>query len=353
MTRLEYRVRKFFHCLSFLAVLHAWTAGFAADKDRTPQPGAPLQIVCAPDRPLVHTTESVTLRAWVTDASGNPVVQAVQFTWSASTGTISGGEEVTWSFGQAAEESGGVIKASAKVTARHEVLGQAACELLVYVAKPDASPPGPDRSGRLSARAFLLPDNSKPDGYGLYSYLLFDTPPKNDQERERHLKAIEAYLLVLQPIEEMERHRRRSELNIILLPLKRNIELPDNLSDPEQAAQAARQVLAVYHYARAKVLLSDLGGKAVSSGPYLVSKISADTGDKAALLFFDMSHVVPKLVWDWVKAFCSLAAQERSWTDVTLTKLALNTRNVIAVGARDTPQVVSGLEKWIKEAKPR
>ena len=83
------------------------------------------------------------------------------------------------------------------------------------------APPGPDRSGRLSARAFLLTNHDEPNGYGLYSYLLFATPPQDDQEHERY--------------------RRRSELNIMLLPIKRNIALPDNLSDPTQAAQAAQR----------------------------------------------------------------------------------------------------------------
>ncbi|MBK5124338.1 hypothetical protein IQ288_31360 [Burkholderia sp. R-69980] len=74
--------------------------------------------------------------------------------------------------------------------------------------------------------------------------------------------------------------------------------------------------------------------------------------DKVVPLSFDMSHVMPQLVWDWVRAFCALTAQEHSWTDITLTKLALDTRNIIAVGARATPEVVSGLEQWIRVAKP-
>ena len=352
MTKRECCARKLLHCLSLLAVLHAWTASPAAAQDRIPEPGASLQIVCVPDRPLVHTGESVTLRAWTTDTAGHPVMQAVQFAWSASTGTIAGGEVATWSVGRGAKGSGGVMKATAQVTARHEALGQAACELLVYVAQPVLGR-APDRSGRLSARAFLLANNAEPNGYGLYSYVLFATPPQDDRQHERYLKAIESYLLVLQPIEEMERHRRRSELNIMLLPVKRNIALPDNLSEPKQAAQAAQSVLAVYDYARAQVLLADLGGNVVRSGPYLVSKISVDASDKGAPLFFDMSHVVPKLVWHWVQAFCALAAQEHSWTAVTLRKLALNTRNVIAVGARETPEVVKDLKRWIQVVQPR
>ena len=56
-----------------------------------------------------------------------------------------------------------------------------------------------------------------------------------------------------------------------------------------------------------------------------------------------MSHVAPKLIWDWMRAFCWLAAQERSWSEVALEKLALNTRNAIEVAAKHTGGVISGL----------
>src|SRR5262245_10355225 len=115
MTRRECCARKVLHCLSLLAVLHAWTASPAVEQDRIPELGASLQIVCAPERPLVHTGESVTLRAWATDTAGNPAMQSVQFVWSASTGTIVGGEVATWSVGRAAEGSSGVIQATAQV----------------------------------------------------------------------------------------------------------------------------------------------------------------------------------------------------------------------------------------------
>lgn len=349
MTRLKNRIQRVLHCLCALGLICTWTSSSAAEKNSAPELGVSLQIACAPDQPLVHAGESVTLRAWVTDASGNPLEQTVRFTWSAAAGEIAGGDVATWSFGPATEGSGGVTKATAKVIAEHEKLGQVTCELVVYATK-DVSPStsaSARRSNRLSARALLLSENAPPRGYGLYSYLLFDTPPNGEQERERYLKAIEAYFLVLQPIEEMGRHRRRSELNIVMLPVKRSFDLPDNLSEPNQAAQAALQVLAAYDYARAQVLLSELGGNVVRSGPYLVSKLPAGSTEKGTPLFFDMSHVVPRLVWNWVRAFCSLAAQERSWSDVSLRKLALNTRNVVAVAARETPEVITRLNDWI------
>jgi hypothetical protein len=64
-----------------------------------------------------------------------------------------------------------------------------------------------------------------------------------------------------------------------------------------------------------------------------------------------MSRVTPKLVWDWVRAFCSLAAQERSWSEIELKRLALNIRNIIAVAAKTTPEVLGALQQWIQVVK--
>ena len=194
-----------------------------------------------------------------------------------------------------------------------------------------------DRRGLLSGRAFLVPDEREPQGYGLYSYLLFETPPKDEVERGRYLKALEAYLRILPPMEELERHKRRSQLNITLIPAKRAVELPADVGEPKRAAQIAESVLAAYDYARAKVLLDGFGKDVTRSGPYVISRMPGAIG--ATRLFLDMSHVAPSLVWDWTRTFCWLAAQERSWSEVAIQKLALNTRNAIAVAAKNTPEV--------------
>jgi len=185
------------------------------------------------------------------------------------------------------------------------------------------------RRGLLTGRAFLLPDQKEPLDYGLYSLLLFDAPPKDLAERALHLKALEAYLLVLPPMTELERHRLRSQLNITLVPVTREITLPSDLMAPGQAARTAEQVLAAYDYSRAKVLLDDLDRETRRSGPYLVSTDET----LRQRLFIDMSHVVPDLAWEWTRTFCWLAAQERSWSDEALKKLELNTRNAFALAA--------------------
>jgi hypothetical protein len=91
------------------------------------------------------------------------------------------------------------LRATAKVVVQDQVLGQGECELQLFVSKSSiVDKPGADRSARLSGRALLLPTSSEPKGYGLYSYLLFDTPPKDDLERERYLKSLESYLVASQ-----------------------------------------------------------------------------------------------------------------------------------------------------------
>jgi hypothetical protein len=150
----------------------------------------------------------------------------------------------------------------------------------------------------------------------------------------------------LPPMEELERHKRRSQLNITLIPAKRAVELPADVGEPKRAAQTAESVLAAYDYARAKVLLDGFGNDVTRSGPYVISRMPGAIG--ATRLFLDMSHVAPSLVWDWTQTFCWLAAQERSWSEVALQKLALNTRNAIAVAAKNTPEVLASLQQWIR-----
>ena len=52
-----------------------------------------------------------------------------------------------------------------------------------------------------------------------------------------------------------------------------------------------------------------------------------------------------------MRAFCSLAAQERSWSEIELKRLALNIRNILAVAAKATPEVLGALQQWIQVVK--
>jgi hypothetical protein len=248
--------------IGIMALLFVWIEACGAEGIQhldADQPTSPLAVVCMPERPVAHPGESVVVRAWVVDASGKALTQPPRWTWSASIGTVDGTDAAIWALDNPVLGSKSALRATAKVVVQDQALGQGECELQLFVSKPlGLDQVGADRPARLSGRALLLPTSSEPKGYGLYSYLLFDMPPKDDLERERYLKSLESYLLVLQPIAELERHRRRSELNITLIPVKRNVELPGDLSSPRQASQAAEQVLAAYDYARASALLANL-----------------------------------------------------------------------------------------------
>lgn len=334
-----------FSWLLMLMAFSCWAPSLAAEEVNIQDRGALLQVGCAPDKPVAHSGESVTLKAWVTDLSGNAVEQALDYSWSVSAGQVSGDSVATWSIGPDTISSPN-MKATAKLVVRNKSHEEATCELMVYVVKPAEPLNKSDRSGRLKRRVFLLRGEDAPAGYGLYSYLLFSTRPKNDEERQRYLKAIESYLLILEPLEEIEHHSRRSQINIMLLPLEREVRLPDNLSDPKQVTEAAKLVLAAYDYRTAQDLLAEFDQEDVSSGPLLFATLSANPDKKTSRLRFDMSHVEPKLIWDWVKEFLILTTQESSWNKITLTKLCLSARNFLAVAAKETPEVVSSLKYW-------
>lgn len=312
-------------------------------------PVSPLTVTCAADHPVAHPGESVTLIVWVSDGSGQPVVQADRYTWTVSSGTVSGDKKATWALGPDVSPSQQAIEARATVVVRVATAAEAQCEVALYVAEAPKVSTVP--RSRLEARAFLLPMPKKePKGYGLYSYLLFQTAPRDDVERNRYLKALEAYLLVFRPTEEAELYRLRSELNLTLVPVRYNVTLPVDLSNPATARKAAETVLAAYDHARAQDLLDSMGRAGVKGGPYLFSRMPTDAKDKTRV-FFDMSRVEPQLVFDWVQAFSWLTAEERSWSQAALDKLARNTRNVVAVTARSSPEVLGALMEWIKVFK--
>lgn len=342
--RIPSHAAAFLLCCGLLAGLPAHNEDAAAAKL-----GTPLQVTCAPERPLLSPGETVTVWAWVSDPAGR--AGDAQLSWRTESGRIAGsGDTVQWAVPSAPVVAGNSRPARASVSARLGTAQATECEVQVLI----VAPPRPEdaKGAQPFGRAFLLPQAAEPAGYGLTSHLLLAAPAQNDEERQRYLKAIEAVLRALPPIEELRQYLGPSQLNITLLPVKRKLTLPDSLT-PANLPQAAQQVLDAYDHARAQVLLAELDATARRGGPYLVSRTAADAGPQGQHLFFDMSHVVPRLVGDWVSAFCALAAQERSWTDETLKRLSLNTRNVIAVAAHATPDVLSNLEQWVRVLNPR
>ena len=345
MHRTRSRAAECLGCGLLGAALLAASAGVAVA-----DPEAPLQLACMPDRPLAHPGDTVTVRAWVGDGAGRAATAPPRLSWRTDSGDITGdGDSGQWTLPSAPLVPGNSVTARANVAARfgNQALVECAVQVLIV------APPRPDdtRGGPPFGRAFLLPQTAEPAGYGLLSYLLLPAPAQDDDERQRQLKAIEAVLRAMPPIEELRQYLRPGQLNLTLLPVKRRPALPEELT-PANLPQAAQQVLDAYDHARAQVLLAEVDGQALRSGPYLASRTPAGAGQARWRLFFDMSHVAPRLVGDWVGAFSALAAQERSWTDETLLRLALNTRNVIALAAHATPDALSNLKQWVRVLNP-
>ena len=327
--------------LMLLACLERERQPLAADAARN------LTVTCVADRPVAHPGEKISVTLWINGALGRAVVD---IKWRASVGKIAGNSTATWTLPTDDAKVSIEAPATARASVRDETLETGECRLQVYfvhrvVRRGETAQP------LLSGRTFLLSGKKEPEGYGLYSYILFGTPPRDDNERERYLKGLEAYLQVMQPIEELERYRDPHQLNITLVPLKAAIDLNRSFVKPDQARELAEKLLEIYDYSRAQVLLSDFGLNATTSGPVLVSKRLLTKASQADRTVFDMSRVESTLVWQWTKAFCNIATQEISWTEATLRRFALNVRNVIAVAANITPQVKGELDDLL--LKPR
>ncbi len=129
----------------------------------------------------------------------------------------------------------------------------------VVAQSSSAPPPAPGSSARdgsstLSGREFLLKALPEDSGYGLYSYLLFATPP-NDIAYFQSLPLVDQYV---------NQNVQRAKLNIAYLPLQKS---------PPRAIPDGSWIIANYDYARAQLILSRLPGGLRVEGPYLVSAL--------------------------------------------------------------------------------
>ena len=340
--------RSFLLSVATVAASSSFLAGFAPGSlSLSAEPTQRLIATCVPDKPVAHPGEKIGVTVWTKASSDKSTVDVK---WTSSVGSIRGGDKASWIF--PADDAQVSIEEPAKARAlvKHATLGQGECEARVYfVRKVVMRGDGPTQL--LSGKTFLLSGKSEPKGYGLYSYLLFGSPPGNDTERERYLKGIEAYLQVVQPLEELERYRDPPELNITLIPLKTSINLNRNFTELRQTRELAIEVLGVYDYARAQVLLADFGLEATNSGPFLVSNRLSSGAKKEDRPVFDLSRKSPSLMWHFTKAFCNAATQQSSWTEMALRQFILNIRNIIAVTAEVTPHVKDELDGLVPGAR--
>jgi hypothetical protein len=296
------------------------------------------RIACIPERPIVHAGEAMRVRAFVSAPAGD----RLQYTWTATVGEISGtGNEATWNFQSALS---GIYTSTVTVASAGTKLGACSVQVTVIEAERGSVEAAPAEK-RKSARAYLVMGSKEDPGYGLYSYLLFGSPP-TDSARARYLKAIQAYLTLIQTVTDMRAYKPASKLNITYLPVK--VRPPDSPS--------ADWLLANYDFARGRILL-DLLSPRYQTGPYFISALTPLSGVEAIPhdhLFQDLSLVPAEpedlLSW-WIRAFLNQAAQEQFWQPQTGELLALKLRTIISVEAAALPEVQRQLASWIAWAK--
>lgn len=330
--------------------LHAaavWVFALSAPSPAIAQSEATrAQLLCGADRPLVHPGDSVVVRGWVVGTTEPAAARRWQ--WQSTEGSVGGDAIATWNFGTTeSRNENRAVTATVETDASGTSATPLRCTVEIVLAMRPKEGDG-NRGNEISARALLLSGREPPAGYGMYSFLLLDTPATTSVETERQINAIATFLLLIRPSAQMAVHRNPGQLNLALLPLKQELQLPEQLVAGNEARALAVQVLKIYDYDRAQALLSDFCVKVRGSGPFLIASRDRDGGCQRRNLLMDMSTVTPNLVPDWIRTFRSLATAERYWGNDTMVIVALNTRNVIAVAYRGAADVGVGLSQWVR-----
>jgi hypothetical protein len=293
-----------------------------------------MEVSCSPEQPVAEIGSVIRVRVFA--SAGQEQIQS--YAWKVSVGTIQGsGSEVQWNL---TEAPSGFSKATVTVTNAGTKVGD--CSMEVIVTEPER---GAKLMLRETTRTFLSKVQKEEAGYGLYSYLLLGSPP-TDASRVRYLMAIEAYLNLILPLDDLQETVDHKKLNITYLPLKNRVP----------ARPTSQWLLDNYDFGRARVLLDLIGG-GYREGPYIVSSLRPLSGADALTtkyLFQDLSTVPtdPKdLVSWWIREFQNQAAQERFWTPQSVEILALRIRTTISVLAMGLPEVQKQVAAWVAWAK--
>lgn len=336
------------HCaaaLTALALCPAWPVRC--------QPLAALS--CAANHAFARAADRLELRAWASTADAQPAELPAPIRWRASAGQIdSTPTGSVWTLPAAGNGSAFEVDAVLEAGAKPET-----CRVSVIVKARERPTAGPSRGqttgALLPARSTLVSGSDEPSGYGAYTYLLLASPPRQE-ERERHLAVLVAYLRQLNEHDELERYVPPERLNLWLLPLRYRPRLPPNLRAASDASllSAAQDLLAAYDYARAQVVLARLGTTADASGPYLLMTMQPATLQAhTAVVTQNMSNVDPRVAEEWVRWQTRLAASPRAWSNESLTQLALSLRNMLATAARALPDAGVKAQQWVSLSQIR
>jgi len=317
----------------FCKLLSAEEPFFAGAPPGDPQT-TPMEVSCSPDQPVAEIGSVMRVRAF----ASREQEQMQKYTWRVSVGTIQGsGSEAEWNLKGVPS---GFSKATVTVTNAGARVGE--CSMEVIVTEPER---GNQPMLRETTRTFLSKGQKEEAGYGLYSYLLLGSPP-GDANRARYLRAIEAYLDLILPLDDLQETVDHKKLNITYLLIK----------GPVPTRPTSQWLLDNYDFGRARVLLDLIGG-GHREGPYIISSLGPLSGVDALstkYLFQDLSTVPtePKdLVSWWIREFQNQAAQVRFWKPQSVEILALRIRTTISVLATGLPEVQKQVATWVAWVK--
>jgi hypothetical protein len=301
-----------------------------------------------------------------------------------SPGPVSGQPQVSTSLKVAVAASDGAVIPKALVTVKNETTGLVSTGVTdisgLYVTPP--LPPGvyditvtanefaettqkgvaidvgmassvnitlPLGSGALvTSRDLLAKDKPEEKGFGLYSYILFGSPP-NEATHERYLETLRDFLAI-PSTREMVEDVPKKQLNVTYVPYKPVKGTPNPSS--------AEELLNAYDYDRASGLLARIScqeGEVVCGpyleGPYIISTtkpLSEQRSLSHDFLYQNLSSVPPKIVTLWVDEFMKQSAQTEFWKERKGPHVALELRTAVAILAEGFPTVGDASDYWKK-----
>ena len=205
---------------------------------------------------------------------------------------------------------------------------------LVACASGLASQGGPrvaqDRS-KITGRALLIGDQAEATGYGLYSYVLFESPPTSET-KPIYLAIISACVKEVPDLGGLETTHRKESLNAMFIPVTED-------STDSTVPQRPEDILQRYNYTRAQAILSQFSNAPRNDGPYLVSSLApVSSGSTPSLSMYQDLSVVRqvashdgqvKMAYEWVLDFVDRVSnpQSTAWNRDTLVKFGDEVRD--------------------------
>ncbi len=171
---------------------------------------------------------------------------------------------------------------------------------------------------KITGQALLVDDQAETTGYGLYSYVLFESPP-TAETKPIYLAVISACVKEFPDLGGLAQKYRPESLNAMYIPVTQTITGPK-----------AEEILQQYNYKRAKTILDQLSNVQRNGGPYLVSSLGpVSIGNRASpFVFQDLSAVrlvssqegQEQMAYEWVLDFVDRVSnpQSSAWNRTTL-----------------------------------